>query len=255
MLYLLYSTFIPNFMKIEIISKKQAHVEIINSIKHKHKDLRQLSKGATFACTYGGTPYTLIKNLGFSKETAQNIYDRYHELYKESDAWVNDKIVQASECGYVTCAFGLRLRTHRIKQTILGNKFTPKEAEAERRTAANALGQSWCMLTSRAGIEFNSLVRNSEYRFSILPVASVHDAQYFLIKNDIDILLWANKYLVKAISWQEDPIIADDKVKLKGELSVFYPSWADEFVVPNNINKDELLSLVQDYIKNLGTKK
>lgn len=36
-------------MKIEEISKQQAEVEIINSIKAKHKDLRQKSKTCTFA--------------------------------------------------------------------------------------------------------------------------------------------------------------------------------------------------------------
>ena len=36
-------------MKIEEISKEKAEVEIINSIKNRHKDLRQKSKTATFA--------------------------------------------------------------------------------------------------------------------------------------------------------------------------------------------------------------
>lgn len=38
-------------MKIEEISKQEAEVEIINSIKEKHKSLRQKSKTCTFALT------------------------------------------------------------------------------------------------------------------------------------------------------------------------------------------------------------
>ena len=233
-------------------AEPEKEVEIINSIKDKHKDLRQRGKSETFALTYGSSAKGLVKNLGCSLEEAEQAFKAYHELYKVSDEWVAQHIKRAELNGYVTCAFGLRVRTPCIRQTVLGTKVTPKEAEAEKRTAGNALGQSWCMLTSRAGIEFNQRVRESEYKYDILPVLQVHDAQYFLVRDDPDILLWTNKYLVKAISWQEDPNIAHDEVKLTGELSVFYPDWSHELVIPNDCNKDKLFSLVQEYLRSLN---
>lgn len=237
-------------MKIEEISKAKAEVEIINSIKKKHPDLRQRSKGCTFALTYAGTWRTLVQNFGFTESEAKHIEARYHELYEESDKWVQSKLNQASIDGYITGAFGLKVRTPLLKQVIRGNSKTPKEAEAEGRTAGNALGQSYGLLNSRAGIEFNSAVRNSEFKYDIRPVAQIHDAQYFLIRDDADALLWANKHLIKAVSWQEDPNIYHPQVKLGGEFSIFYPNWSKECTVPNSVKTvDELSKVVTEYLK------
>ena len=232
----------------------EKEVEIINSIKSKHKDLRQRSKGCTFALTYAGTYRTLMKNFGFSEEEARHIEKQYHELYKESDEWVQNQLNQASKNGYVTCAFGLRVRTPLLKQVIRGTAKTPHEAEAEGRTAGNALGQSWCLINNRAGIEFNNRVRQSKYANFIKPCAQIHDAQYFLIKDDINVILWTNKYLVKAVQWQNDPIIWHDKVHLGGEVSIFFPDWAHELVIPNECSAVQLESLVNNYLENLNGK-
>lgn len=124
--------------------------------------------------TYGGTPSTLVRNQGFTQEEAEQIYNAYHELYKESDEWVNKRLESAEKNGYVDVAFGLRVRTHKMKQAIMGTSKTPHEAEAERRTAGNALGQSYGLLNTRAGIEFMTKVENSPYREYIKPVAQIH---------------------------------------------------------------------------------
>ena len=80
------------------------------------------------------------------------------------------------------------------------------------------------------------------------------DAQYFLIKDDINIILWTNKYLVKAVQWQDDPIIWHDKVHLGGEVSIFFPDWAHELVIPNECSAVQLESLVNNYLENLNGK-
>lgn len=235
----------------EIQAEPEREVEIINSIKDRYKHLRQLSKGPTFCLTYAGTNSALQKIFGFSKEEALGIETKYHELYKESDEFVAKKMEEAARKGYVEVAFGLRVRTPIMHQCILGLRNTPKEAEAEKRTAGNALGQSYGLLNNRAGVEFNTKVRNSEYKLDIRPVAQIHDAQYFLVKDDADVLLWANEHLVKAVSWQDDPNIYHPEVKLGGEFSVFYPDWSKECVIPNIINAPELNNLVQNYINEL----
>ena len=209
-------------------------VESINSIAVAYEPLRQQSKTPTFLLTYGGTYIGIMEQLGWPKEKAQMVEARYHELYVESDEWVAARIQEASEVGYVTVAFGLRVRTPLLEQTILGNSKTPYEAEAEARTAGNALGQSWCMLNSRAGVEFMDKVRSSKFSLKIEPCAHIHDAQYLIIDDDIETLLFVNKHLVKAVSWQEHPAIQHDLVKLSGELSVFYPSWAEEMGIPTD---------------------
>lgn len=188
--------------------------------------------------------------FGFSKEEALSIESKYHELYKESDEWVQKTMNQAALDGYVTVAFGLRVRTPVMHQCILGLKNTPKEAEAEKRTAANACGQSYGLLNSRAGVQFNEEVRNSKYRLDIRPVAQIHDAQYFLVRDTEEVILWANEHLVKAVEWQEDPAIYHPQVKLGGEFSIFYPAWNEELTIPNNCTLENLHDIVKMYLNN-----
>lgn len=219
-------------------------VDSINSIADLYKDLRQDSKTPTFLLTYGGTWIGMIAKCGFPETVAKQIEARYHELYKESDDWVAARIQEATRTGYVTCAFGLRVRTPLLHQVVRGTRATPYEAEAEARTAGNALGQSWCLLNSRASVEFMAKVRASKFRNLIRPIAHIHDAQYYLIPDDIEVLLFVNEHLVKAVQWQDHPAIAHDAVKLGGELSIFWPSWAKEIDLPNEASETVILDRV-----------
>lgn len=195
-----------------------------------------------------------MTKCGFSMEKAKTIEARYHELYKESDDWVAAKLTQASKDGYVTVAFGLRLRTPLLKQVVVGTKRTPFEAAAEGRTAGNALGQSYCLLNTRAGIEVMQKVRASSYRLDIKPCAHIHDAQYFLVRDDIKTLAFLNKHLVKAVSWQELPEIQHDQVKLSGELSVFWPNWANEIGIPKDADEDSILEVISKGVEKYNNK-
>ena len=233
------------------IPNKEFDVAVINSIEYLYKPLRQDSKAPTFALTYQGTFVTLMNNCGFSKEKAQMIVERYKELYEVSIKWVQDKLDEASQKGYVTAAFGLRVRTPLLKQVIRGTRKTPYEAEAEGRSAGNALGQSWCLLNNRASAEFMGGVRKSKYRHDIRPCAHIHDAQYMMIRDNIDAIAYTNEHLVKAVFWQEHPDIAHDEVKLGGELSIFWPDWSEEIVIPNHATKEEIFGAVDKHLESL----
>lgn len=229
-------------------------VESINSIAKKYPVYRQDSKAPTFALTYQGTFLTLVKNCGFTKAVAMLIEERYHELYAVSDKAVQDRLVQATIDGYITVAFGLRIRTPLLQQVILGNAKTPHEAEAEGRTAGNAMGQSYGLLNTRAASAFMAKVRASEYRLKIKPCVHIHDAQYYLIRDDIKVLHYMNTHLVKEVEWQEDPLIAHDQVKLGGEVSVFFPSWNDEVSLPNRISIEEIQDCLRGHSAKLKEK-
>jgi len=209
-------------------------VESINSIKEKYPEVRQDSKAPTFALTYGGMFKTLMKNCGFPEPLAKSIEANYHELYKVSDEWVAAKLAEAERTGYVTGAFGLRLRTPVMAKTIRGNRATPFEAEAEGRSAGNMLGQSYCLLNSRAANAFMQRVWASKYKLDILPIAQIHDACYFLIRDNLEVIEWVNRELVECMSWQELPEIQHDEVKLGAELDIHYESWAQPITIPNN---------------------
>lgn len=218
----------------------------VNSIAEKYPKLRQESKTPTFALTYGGTWKTMVRNAGFSEEKAKAIEASYHELYKVSDAWVQGKLNKASSDGYVTVAFGLRVRTPKLAQVVRGNRRTPHEAEAEGRTAGNALGQSWGLLNNRAASAFLSLVREHGLQEGIRLCAQIHDAQYYVIPDNIDTLMFVNEHLVREVNWNDHPDIYHPQVGLGGELSVFHPSWAEEYVIPNGASEDDILNIFKD---------
>lgn len=218
-------------------------LEDINSIATRYPHLRQESKMPTFALTYQGTWHTLVNNLGIIPKEAKEIEEQYHELYSASDKWVQDRLYTATNCGYVTGAFGLRLRTPILEQTILNTAKTPYEAKAEGRTAGNMLGQSYGMLNNRAAIEFQRLVLASPYKREILPVAHIHDAQYFLVKNEVGIVEWFNRNLVKCLQWQDLPELAHPVVKLGGSVDLFWPHWGYPTSIPNAASMEHIMEI------------
>ena len=230
-------------------------VESINSIAQKYKPLRQESKAPTFALTYQGTYHTLMVNCGFDKEKAQDIENKYKQMYKVSIDYVNQKLEQATKDGYITVAFGLRVRTPLLKQTILNTGKTPKEAAAEGRTAGNAMGQSWCMLNNRAASAFMKKVRKSELCLDIKPCAHIHDAQYYLVRDGSYMALWyLNRELPKEVAWQNHPDIYHDQVKLSGSCEVYYPNWNHGFDLPNGADTDTIQAKVEEHLEKLKAK-
>lgn len=229
-------------MKIEEISVEEYNTQCINSIKTRYPTYRQDSKAPTFALTYQGTSYTLINKCGLSPEDAIRIEAEYHAMYKVSDDWVSGKIQGATKNGFITVAFGLRVRTPVLAQTILNTKATPYAASAEARTAGNALGQSYGLLNNRAGIEMYERIINDEHDLDIFPIAHIHDAQYFLVRNEIGIVHWFNENLVECMQWQELPELEHDQVKLGGEVDIHYIDWAHPITIPNGAKKSTIMS-------------
>lgn len=216
----------------------------VNTLKDMDHPVRQESKVPTFALTYDGTYVTLMTGSGFDMETAKMIEARYHELYVISDQWVSAKLDEAARTGYVTVAFGLRVRTPLLKQVIRKTSKTPYEAEAEGRSAGNALGQSWCLLNSRAWMATMKKVRASKHRLNIRPCSQIHDAGYALVRDDVTALKYLNDTLVPEVQWQEHPDIKHDEVKLTGKLGVFYPNWTKEITLPVGASEQEIFSTI-----------
>jgi DNA polymerase-1 len=223
-------------------------LDSINSIKKLYPDYRQASKPITFLLTYGGTYHGLMANIGLSEKQAQQIESNYHMLYEESDVWVANKIKQACIDGYVTGAFGLRLRTpliakckpdHRLKHT----------AAAEARTAGNMLGQSYGMLNTRAANKFMERVWASKYRYNIFPSCQIHDSIYLIFTNSIAIVGWINTNLIQCMSWQDLPELEHDQVKLGAELDIYHPNWTKACTLPNNVSITKIKEIANAHRK------
>lgn len=216
-------------------------VESINSIKKLYPALRQRSKAPTFALTYQGTYHTLMNNLGLSGIEAMQIEKNYHELYKVSDDWVQTQLQQATKDGYVTGAFGLKLRTPLLKMNGPGKLHY--RAAAEGRTAGNMLGQSYGMLNSRAANEFRERVWASKYRYDILPCAQIHDALYFMWRNTVGITKWINDNLIACMEWDGLVELRHPTIKVGAELDIFYPNWAEATTLKNGMSKQAIFNL------------
>lgn len=215
----------------------------VNSIKKTAPHLRQDSKAPTFLLTYGGSYHGMMSNLGWSEEKAKAIEANYHELYKVSDQYVQDRLRQASKDGYVDVAFGLRVRTPLLKQVLFGSRSMPPAAAAEGRTAGNALGQSYGLLNNRAAVEFQNKVWASKYRYDVFLVALIHDSIYLIMRDDIEVVEWANRELIKSMQWQELPEIKHDQVKLGAALELFWPDWAHPITLPNDADQNTIKRL------------
>ena len=194
-----------------------------------------------------------MSNLGWEMEKAKSIEAGYHQLYQVSDQYVQDRLHQASKDGYVTVAFGLRVRTPLLKQVLFGGPKMPYEAAAEGRTAGNALGQSFGQLNNRAAVEFMNKVRASKYRLDIKMVALIHDALYLLVRDNVEVVEWANRELIKSMQWQELPEIQHPTVKLGAALDLYWPDWSHAITIPNNADQETIINICnakrQDLLK------
>lgn len=217
--------------------------EEINKIQDLFPDLRQDSKAPTFALTYQGTYRTLMTNLGWTEEKAKNVETNYRTLYKVSLDWVQDKLNQAEKDGYVTLAFGLRLATPTIHNSNSTRK-SKRLVEEEKRSAGNALGQSYCMLNNRASLAFMQRVWDNPYMATrIFPCMFIHDASYFYWVNEPEVTKFVNDFLIQEMQWQELPDIQHDQVKIGAELDLFYPNWSKKTTIPNYSSLDQIIEL------------
>lgn len=220
----------------------------INSIKTMYPEVRQRSKVPTFALTYEGTYYTLVKNLGLTVKAAKSIEEGYHDLYKVSDEFSRKNIEYAAKHGYVELAFGAKLRTPMLKQTVINSIKTPYEAEKEGRSANNAITQSWGVLTNRAVIEFEErLLARLDLWDQVLICNVIHDAIYVLMKKDADVIGWVNENLIQCMQWNDHPAIKSKDVPMEAELDIG-PNLGSQVTIPNNATRKEIESILEELV-------
>lgn len=212
--------------------------------------IRQDSKPITFALTYQGTWLTLVTNLNMPEDEAKATEERFKELYKVSVEFIKKEIKKASEVGYATVAFGLKVRTPMLSKTLYGSSKMPRAAQKEARTVGNAMGQSYGLLNNRACVEIQQKTLASKYRLDILPAMQIHDAGYFIIRKDIEVLAFFNRIVQEAVTWQELPELQHDTVKIGGALDLFYPDWTAPITLPKTeYDPDKLKVFVNTEIR------
>jgi hypothetical protein len=227
------------------------NVKSINSIKKLHDGLRGKSKAPTFMMTYGGSEKGVDEKFGFGPKKSKEIYNNYHTLYVESDDYVARRLDEAAHLGYVVLAFGLKLRCPLLASTVRNSKYTARGASEDERTLGNAMGQSYGMLNNRAMIATMEKVDEHEMDLLIFPIAGIHDASYYIVIDDIDVVKFLNDNLIKEMQWQEDPAIAHDEVKLGAELDICFESWKDAVTIPNFASNEEIFNAYDKGVKEI----
>lgn len=79
-----------------------------NEIKKKFPHLRQIAKTVGFAIDYGGTEFTVSRNLGIDKKLARQYIDNYFNGFRGIAEWGTKQIMFGRKYGYVTTLLGQR---------------------------------------------------------------------------------------------------------------------------------------------------
>lgn len=91
---------------------RQAYPEIKNltdkEIKDYHSDKRNHGKIANFTISFGGTGFTIAKNLGIEEELGNVLYNGYKELYPDIFTWGETIFREAEKTGYISSWGGYR---------------------------------------------------------------------------------------------------------------------------------------------------
>lgn len=214
----------------------------INSIKHKYPTLRQDSKNSTFALNYGGTASTLERN-GLSPELAEQIEQSHKDTYKVLHNWSKDNLNKMAKTGYVTTAFGLKVRTPALTKCII-NDSLPKIAAKEFLTANNAMSQSHSLMTTVSATEFRKRVEESDYRNDIFLVNFIHDAIYLIVRDDAEIVQWVNTHLIDCmVKSGDDQIRGNIEVPILANLEVGN-SWGEMVELPEDSSIEHILEVL-----------
>ena len=206
-------------------------------IKKEYGEVRGKSKGPSFAMQYGCGPGKIQQLLKCTKGKADQVYSAFHNLYSGLAEFGQKNKIQGMTNGFVTGAFGLRLRTPKLKSHKSGTREST-EVGSEARSASNMVTQSWGMLMNRAFIEFNNRLEKSPYINKVRLINTIHDATYLLVKAEPEVMHWVNINLIECMEWQEG-LIKSDEVKIGAELD-FGLDWAHQETLHNRASIEEI---------------
>ncbi len=153
----------------EMLRKKDTK-EAFNDYDKKLGNYRQTAKAAGFAINYGGTGYTIAKNLGVSEEEGDKVYEAYFKAFpklKDYFAYVKNITLRR---GYVL----VDEITHR--KSFFKPPYNSKEKHAVEKKALNfpIQGTSGSM-TKYAGILFRRWVLKNNLEQEVFITNLVHD--------------------------------------------------------------------------------
>lgn len=145
-----------------------------DEIKKHHKDKRQVAKAAGFAIQYGGTGYTIAKNLGIPEEEGNKVYDAYFKAFPEMDKYFKYVKAKTLQLGYVL----IDEVTHRKS---FYERYLEKHAIEKKALNFPIQGTSGSM-TKYAGILFRRWILENNLQDEVFITNIIHDREFVVSK-------------------------------------------------------------------------
>jgi DNA polymerase-1 len=185
---------------------------------------------------YGSGPGKIQQLLKCSRAKAEEVFAAYHNLYKGTADYATRNIQLAKRQGYITGAFGLKLRTPGINARDEG------KVGAEGRSLNNMTIQSYGLLTTKASILFQQAIEREGKIDDVLLINNIHDAIYVQCKANPETVKWVNDKLIECMT---EDYIDNQKIKLTAELDIGY-SWDKQSTIDNNISLEEIEAAIKE---------
>lgn len=247
--------------------------------KGEYGDLRQRSKGPTFACQFGAAGPKVAKLLKSPVDEGRRVVQAYKDTYP-GVARHNKKVIDfALQNGYVELGLGLRLQTPLITKAAKGkinalrDKFREETRQqkvdlqagrepqplsvtedaiqaaeniqgASERSVANATIQFWDHLTLVGLAKIVDRIMEEGYDDDITVHATIYDSLYFEITNDIEIIEWMNRNLIECMT---EDFVPNQKIPLVANMDVG-TTWADLKELPNNASMSEIKEVLSNFM-------
>ncbi len=135
-------------------------------------DQRRAAKAINFGIIYGQTDYGLSRELGISRQEAQEYIDLYFDRYQGVKEWIEKQIKEARLKGYVTTLLGRR----RYLKDINSKNYNLRSF-AERAAVNSTLQGTAADIIKLAMLKIHSLLAEKNYKSKM--IMQIHDELIF----------------------------------------------------------------------------
>ncbi len=163
--------------------------EFYASIKAKYEStLRYQCKSLQFSLSYGTTKHGVSKNLGISKNDAQDLIDRFMLANPEMKKYIEFQHNKAKTLGYTENPFGLRLLLPDCKNMYNAHdRNTHLRGEKQLKKALNyPIQSSNAYLLYNGIIKAEKLLKEKGLENKVHFMFSVYDSFCYEVENDVD---------------------------------------------------------------------
>ena len=135
-------------------------------------ELRRRAKIVNYALLYGKTAFTLAKDIGVSKEAAQEFIDAYFTGFPRVRAFIDRTLEEARQTGVVRTMFGRR----RLMPNLTSRNFQMR-SQAEREAVNMPIQGTAADILKKAMIDLHAALPGSGLRAQM--ILTVHDELLF----------------------------------------------------------------------------